>query len=110
MERWGLTTPKRRTHAAGHHLLMAQFVWGRVAAKPGIAEVHGQEVRFTDGSAAEFDTLIAATDYEVDLPFLGPEASPARGQWLDLHRRVVRLGQPGLYAGSGGNIRMMATR
>lgn len=113
MEQWGFTTPKTRTHPAGHHLLMAQFVWGRVAAKPGIAEVRGQEVRFADGSAAEFDTMIAATGYEVDLPFLEPEVSPVRGQWLDLYRRVVRPGQPGLYfAGffnvtGGGNIRMM---
>jgi len=84
-----------------------------VAAKPGIAEVRGREVRFADGSSAEFDTMIAATGYEVDLPFLEPEVSPVRGQWLDLYRRVVRPGQPGLYfAGffnvtGGGNIRMM---
>ena len=113
MEQWGFTTPTTRTHPAGHHLLMAQFVWGRVTAKPGIAGVSGAEVRFVDGSAAEFDTMIAATGYEVDLPFLSAELSPVRGHWLDLYRRVVRPGYPGLYfAGffnvtGGGNIRMM---
>ena len=113
MEQWGFTTPRTRTHPAGHHLLMAQFVWGRVGAKPGIASVHGTTVRFTDGSAADYDTMIAATGYEVDLPFLDAGASPVRGHWLDLYRRVVRPGHPGLYfAGffnvtGGGNIRMM---
>ena len=113
MEQWGFRTPTKRTHPAGHHLLMAQFVWGRVAAKPGVAAVAGRTVRFEDGTSGEFDTMIAATGYEVSLPFLPPEVSPVRGHWLDLHRRVVRPGYPGLYfAGffnvtGGGNIRMM---
>ncbi len=113
MEQWGFTTPKKRTHPAGHHLLMAQFIWGRVTAKPGIASVSGTEVRFVDGSSAQYDVMIAATGYEVDLPFLDPDVSPVRGHWLDLYRRVVRPGYPGLYfvgffnVTGGGNIRMM---
>ncbi len=113
MEQWGFTTPKTRTDPAGRHLPMAQFMWGRAAAKPGIAEMRGQEVWFADGSAAEFDTMIAATGHEVDLPFLDPAVPPVRRHWLDLYRRVVRPGQPGLYfAGffnvtGDGNIRMM---
>lgn len=113
MEQWGFVTPKTRTHPAGHHLLMAQFIWGRVSAKPGISAVSGRTVRFADGSAGEYDALIAATGYEVDLPFLPPELSPVNGPWLDLYRRVVRPGAPGLYfvgffnVTGGGNIRMM---
>ena len=113
MEQWGFVTPKTRTHPAGHHLLMAQFIWGRVTAKPGIASVSGHEVRFVDGSGGRYDTLIAATGYEVDLPFLSAELSPVHGHWLDLYHRVVRPGVPGLYfvgffnVTGGGNIRMM---
>ena len=113
MEQWGFTTPKTRTHPAGHHLLMSQFIWGRVTAKPGISAVAGNVVHFTDGTAAAYDTVIAATGYEVDLPFLTPELSPVCGQWLDLYCRVVRPGHPGLYfcgffnVSGGGNIRMM---
>jgi len=113
MEQWGFVTPRKRTHPAGHHLLMAQFIWGRVTAKPGIEAVAGHEVSFADGTTRRFDTIIAATGYDVDLPFLSTDLSPVRGHWLDLYRRVVRPGAPGLYfvgffnVTGGGNIRMM---
>jgi dimethylaniline monooxygenase (N-oxide forming) len=113
MEQWGFVTPKKRTHPAGHHLLMAQFIWGRVSAKPGIESVAGQEVCFVDGSTGHYDTIIAATGYEIDLTFLSPELSPVRGHWLHLYRRVVHPAAPGLYfvgffnVTGGGNIRMM---
>lgn len=113
MEQWGFVTPRTRTHPAGHHLLMAQFIWGRVTAKPGIAAVAGHDVSFVDGTTGRFDTIIAATGYDVDLPFLTAELSPIHGHWLDLYRRVVHPGAPGLYfvgffnVTGGGNIRMM---
>ena len=113
MEQWGFVTPRTRTHPAGHHLLMAQFIWGRVRARPGIAAVSGREVRFTDGTTGRYDAMIAATGYDVSLPFLSGALSPVRGHWLDLYRRVVRPGVPGLYfvgffnVTGGGNIRMM---
>ena len=113
MEQWGFVTPKKRTHPAGHHLLMAQFIWGRVTAKPGVRTVSGQDVTFHDGTTKRFDAMIAATGYDVDLPFLSAELSPVNGHWLDLYRRVVRPGVPGLYfvgffnVTGGGNIRMM---
>ena len=113
MEQWGFVTPTKRTHPAGHHLLMAQFVWGRVRAKPGIAAVSGRTVRFTDGSSAEFDAMIGATGYAVVLPFLDAAISPVEGHWLNLYRRVVPPGLAHLYfvgffnVTGGGNIRMM---
>ena len=113
MEQWGFVTPKTRTHPAGHHLLMSQFIWNRVSAKPGIASIHGDEVSFIDGAKGKYDVMIAATGYDVDLPFLGAEISPVRERWLDLYQRVVRPGFPGLYfvgffnVSGGGNIRMM---
>lgn len=113
MEQWGFVTPTKRTHPAGHHLLMGQFVWGRVQARPGIQSVSGSMVTFTDGRSEAYDTMIAATGYEVDLPFLSDDASPVHGHWLELYERVVRPGHPGLYfvgffnVTGGGNIRMM---
>jgi cation diffusion facilitator CzcD-associated flavoprotein CzcO len=113
MEQWGFRTPTKRTHPAGHHLLMGHFVWGRIKAKPGIAAIQGHDVRFDDGTVQAFDSLIAATGYRVDLPFLRPETSPVEGHWLRLFHRVVHPQQPGLYfmgffnVSGGGNIRMM---
>jgi dimethylaniline monooxygenase (N-oxide forming) len=57
--------------------------------------------------------MIAATGYQVHLPFLSDELSPVRGRWLDLFHQVVRPGVAGLYfvgffnVSGGGNIRMM---
>ena len=113
MEQWGFRTPNKRTHPAGHHLLMGHFVWGRIKAKPGIAAIQGHDVRFDDGTVQAFDSIIAATGYRVDLPFLRPETSPVEGHWLRLFHRVVHPQQPGLYfmgffnVSGGGNIRMM---
>ena len=50
-----------------------------------------------DGTAENFDTLIAATGYLVDLPFLSPEIVPLKGNRLDLYKRMVQPGWPGLY-------------
>jgi cation diffusion facilitator CzcD-associated flavoprotein CzcO len=113
MEQWGFRTPKTRTHPAGHHLLMGHFVWGRLRAKPGIAKVQGRQVIFDDGSSETFDTLIAATGYLVELPFLPATCSPMEGHWINLYQRIVHPQQPGLYfvgffnVSGGGNIRMM---
>lgn len=113
MEQWGFVTPKTRTHPAGHHLLIGHFVWNRISAKPGVASVTGDVVHFTDGSSRRFDTMIAATGYQVDLPFLSPELSPVRERWLELFHHVVHPACPGLYflgffnVSGGGNIRMM---
>jgi len=113
MEQWGFVTPRTRTHPAGHHLPMGHFVWNRMSAKPGIASIKGRQVRFLDGSRGEYEVMIAATGYEVDLPFLDSELSPKRERWLDLYQRVVHPRCPGLYfvgffsVTGGGNIRMM---
>ena len=113
MEQWGFVTPKSRTHPTSATSLMSHFIWQRVTAKPGIASVAGQQVTFTDGSSASYDTVIAGTGYAVDLPFLAPALRPLDGQRLALFLRVVHPRQRGLYfagmfnVAGGGNIRMM---
>jgi dimethylaniline monooxygenase (N-oxide forming) len=113
MEQWGLRTPKTRTHPTSHPALMAHFLWNRIKAKPGIASVNGKTVKFEDGTSQDFDAMIAATGYDVHLPFLSGEQSPVSGRWLDLYQRIFRPGHPVLYfvgffnVSGGGNIRMM---
>lgn len=113
MEQWGFTTPKSRTHPTSHPSLMSHFVWDRIRAKPGIASVQGREVRFVDGTSETYDSVIVATGYHVDLPFLAPELRPLEGHKLELFLRVVHPKCPGLYfvgmfnVAGGGNIRMM---
>ena len=113
MEQWGFVTPKTRTHPTSHPNLMSHFVWERIKAKPGIESVHGNEVKFVDGTSQSFDTVIAGTGYSVDLPFLAPQLRPLEGHRVELFLRVVHPAQRGLYftglfnVAGGGNIRMM---
>jgi cation diffusion facilitator CzcD-associated flavoprotein CzcO len=113
MEDWGFVTPKSRTHPASHPTIFAHIAWDRIRVRPGVSSVQGKEVRFTDGTVDSFDVMIAATGYEVDLPFLAAELSPVKGHRINLYRRVVHPEHPGLYfvgvfdVSGGANIRMM---
>jgi len=113
MEQWGFVTPKSRTHPTSHPSLMSHFVWDRIKAKPGIASVKEQEVTFVDGTSETYDSVIVATGYQVDLPFLAPPLRPLDGHQLGLFLRVVHPAHSGLYfvgmfnVAGGGNIRMM---
>ncbi len=113
MEQWGFRTPRTRTHPISHPTLMSHIAWKRVDVKPGIAAIEGQEVRFVDGTAETIDSIIAATGYVTEFPFLPPGSSPGSGTRLDLYNRVVHPAMPGLYfigffdVSGGSNIRMM---
>jgi cation diffusion facilitator CzcD-associated flavoprotein CzcO len=70
---------------------------GLVAVRPGVAAVEGREVCFADGTVAEFDAVVAATGYTVDLrPLLGDDCHA-----LDHKGRPKVSGgatdEPGLY-------------
>ncbi|MEU3497101.1 NAD(P)-binding domain-containing protein [Kitasatospora cineracea] len=70
---------------------------GAVRPRPGIAELSGSTVRFTDGSAEEADALVFCTGFGWTMPFL-PADHPAGGRGpVRLYRRVVDPERPGLY-------------
>ncbi|MCU1529542.1 MAG: dimethylaniline monooxygenase, partial [Frondihabitans sp.] len=43
---------------------------GRLAVRPGISNIDGKLVTFEDGTVEEYDTIVAATGYTTELPFL----------------------------------------
>lgn len=116
MEQWGMRTPVKRTHPASNATFMAHVSYRRITVQPGVADVEGTTVRFDDGSTAEVDTIIAATGYEIDLPFLSDAVSPVHERRLDAYQRVVHPDRPGLYfvgffnVSGGANISMMDTQ
>ncbi|MET0188586.1 MAG: FAD-dependent oxidoreductase [Pseudonocardia sediminis] len=116
MEQWGMRTPVTRTHPASNATFMAHVSYRRITMKPGVASVQGTTVRFDDGSTEEVDTIIAATGYEIDLPFLSDAVSPVTERRLDAYQRVVHPDRPGLYfvgffnVSGGANISMMDTQ
>lgn len=115
MEQWGFKTPKTRTHPISHPTLISQIAWGRVSVKPGIDSVSGMDVRFTDGTAEAFDSIIAATGYTTEIPFLPSDVSPVETgtTHVNLYNRVAHPAIDGLYfigffdVTGGSNIRMM---
>ena len=113
MEQWGFRTPKTRTHPASNATFMQHVAYRKITVKPGVSEVDGAVVHFADGTSAEVDTIIAATGYEIDLPFLAAEVSPVNGRKLEAYRRVVHPDWPDLYfvgffnVSGGANISMM---
>ena len=113
MEQWGFQTPTTRTHPISHPTLISHIAWRRISVKPGIASIEGQAVRFVDGSSETFDSIIAATGYVTNFPYLAPERVPMQGTRPVLYNRVVHPSVPGLYfvglfdVSGGSNIRMM---
>jgi dimethylaniline monooxygenase (N-oxide forming) len=65
--------------------------------KQGIESIDGHTVRFADGTAEAFDTLIAATGYRIDLDMLPPDMVRVEDNRLDLYMRIVPPDWPGLY-------------
>lgn len=113
MEQWGFTTPDRPTHPAGHPSIMSHIAYDRIKVRPAITSVEGTTIEFADGDRREYDAVIAATGYEVDLPFLSPDIVCTEDRRVDLYKRVLAPGWPGLYfvgffnVSGGANIRMM---
>jgi dimethylaniline monooxygenase (N-oxide forming) len=113
MEQWGLRTPTTRTHPASSPTFMQHVAYGKIEIRPGITGVDGTTVHFTDGTSVEVDTMIAATGYELALPFLPENIAPVVERRLEAYKRVVHPDWPGLYfigffnVSGGANISMM---
>ncbi|MDQ1682900.1 MAG: hypothetical protein QOC60_88 [Frankiaceae bacterium] len=75
-ERYGLPKPDHKPFER-HPVVNSQLPYalrhGRVVAKPDIARLDGDRVHFVDGTAAEVDTIVWATGYDVAFPFLDPD-------------------------------------
>ncbi|RVE73984.1 hypothetical protein OJAV_G00036680 [Oryzias javanicus] len=69
--------------------LAGRIISGRVQVKPNVKEFSGTGVVFTDGSVIdEVDTVIFATGYNYNFPFLPPEIQTKSGFRLCLYKHV----------------------
>lgn len=87
----------KRTHPTSNATIVQHIAYNRVMVKTGIAAFSGRIIKFDDGTELEFDTLIAATGYTIDLPFIAPSIVPVSKNRIDLYKRIVPPGWPGLY-------------
>jgi dimethylaniline monooxygenase (N-oxide forming) len=76
--------------------LLERIGAGTVSPRPQIARIMGDCVVFADGSQARANTIIVATGYAVEFPFLDPEIVSAGREGLPLYRLVFPPDYPTL--------------
>lgn len=64
--------PPTRAHPTINSELLDKIRHGKVQPRPGVARIEGQKVYFSDGSHADYDVIIAATGYKMQMPFFDP--------------------------------------
>lgn len=95
MEDFGLPTPNHRfleAHPTVSSELLLRLGSGDAVAKPDIAELQGDRVRFTDGTIEAVDAIVYATGYRISFPFFDPDFISAPGNVLPLYKRMFKPG------------------
>ena len=93
MEDFGLPTPNHHfleAHPTVSSELLLRLGSGDAVAKPDVAELQGDRVRFTDGSVERVDTIVYATGYRISFPFFDPDFISAPGNVLPLFKRMFK--------------------
>ncbi|MFE0802649.1 flavin-containing monooxygenase [Streptomyces sp. NPDC058812] len=77
--------------------ILSRIRHGAVTPKPAIASFDGDRVVFTDGTSVMADAVVYCTGFHMTFPFL-PAGCPVTADGsVELYRRVVAPGRPGLY-------------
>jgi dimethylaniline monooxygenase (N-oxide forming) len=93
----GFKALSQRAHTTSSAVLVQHIVYDRITVKQGIDRIEGKRIHFVDGSSEEFDVLIAATGYQIELPFISDSIVPIKDNAVDLYQRIVPPGWDGLY-------------
>ena len=93
----GFGTQQKKVHASSNANIINHIHYRRVIVKPGIDRIDGKTITFPDGTSEEFDCLIAATGYLIDLDFFAKEVIAPTDNSLDLYHRIVPPDWYGLY-------------
>lgn len=97
MTKLGFKPLDTRAHVTSNGTIVTDIAYSRIEVKQGIEKIDGKTIHFVDGTAEEFDVLIAATGYLIDLPFISRDIVPLEDNRLDLFKRMTRPEWPGLY-------------
>jgi cation diffusion facilitator CzcD-associated flavoprotein CzcO len=91
MEDFGLPRPNHHfleAHPTVSSELLLRLGSGDAVAKPDVAELQGDRVRFEDGSVEQIEAIVYATGYDITFPFFDPEFLSAPENRLPLYKRI----------------------
>jgi hypothetical protein len=95
MEDFGLPRPNHQfleAHPTVSSELLLRLGSGDAVAKPDVAELLSDRVRFADGTVERVDAIIYATGYKITFPFFDPAFLSAPGNVLSLYKRMFKPG------------------
>lgn len=93
--RMGFPKPEYRmyeSHPVVNSLILHHIGHGDVKVRADIERLDGHTVRFKDGSAADYDLILAATGYRLHYPFLAPECLNWQGMAPSLYLNIFAPG------------------
>ncbi|BBX66514.1 monooxygenase [Mycobacterium saskatchewanense] len=99
-EDFGLPKPICRvgqTHPSGSDQLFTALRRGRVQAKPNLAELRGDSVRFVDETIEKVDLIIYCTGYKIEFPFFDPNYISAPNNEIGLFKQVFDPDHPRVF-------------
>ncbi len=91
MQRYGLPRPEHSIFAC-HPIVNSQLLHylahRRITVRPPITSVKGDRVTFSDGTEESFDSILCATGYRIEFPFLPPGLLAFEGEKPMLYMNV----------------------
>ncbi len=89
IEKLGFKKPETRVHTTSNGTIINDVAYRRIEIKHGIDAINEKTIRFEDGTEEEFDVLIAATGYRIDLSFISKSLVSFEENQLKLYQRIV---------------------
>lgn len=90
--------PPARAHPTINSTLFDRIRHGKVHPRPGIKKISGQRVHFVDGSAADYEVVIAATGYKISFPFFDRALIDwEQATQIPLYLRIFHPDHPSLF-------------
>src|SRR4051794_18307907 len=100
MERYGLPKPDHelgQAHPTVSDDILSRMAHGEITAKPNIASLTRDLVRFADGSEVKADVVVYCTGYKATFPFFDGGLISAPGNDLPLFRRTFHPDIPNVF-------------